>query len=246
VLAADLTNPQSLNRYAYVGNDPINFVDPTGMLMALVCWDVTSYGWGPEGSITYSSTVCAIIDFGGGGIGGGPIGPMGPPDPTGGGGAGGNGGNSGSTTGVQTGDETPSQKQEREEKLKECRKQVGDKYYQEYLDKQKARNNDIAQARKDMNPFTWDNFGEEVTAASIGAAVGATLAKQALKGALGGGALGVAYGFLGKPAYHGLKQVYYGLRFDSYRHSVYQPKIREGYAECEKKYGSYDAFGNFH
>ncbi|HEU4596604.1 MAG TPA: S8 family serine peptidase [Pyrinomonadaceae bacterium] len=27
----DLGNPQSLNRYAYVGNDPVNFVDPTGL-----------------------------------------------------------------------------------------------------------------------------------------------------------------------------------------------------------------------
>src|SRR5579859_4825678 len=30
-LAGDVTNPQSLNRYAYVLNNPTNFVDPSGM-----------------------------------------------------------------------------------------------------------------------------------------------------------------------------------------------------------------------
>lgn len=30
-LAGDITNPQSLNRYAYVMNNPTNFVDPLGL-----------------------------------------------------------------------------------------------------------------------------------------------------------------------------------------------------------------------
>lgn len=34
--AADATNPQSLNLYGYVGNDPVNFVDPSGMNRRLV------------------------------------------------------------------------------------------------------------------------------------------------------------------------------------------------------------------
>jgi len=38
----DLTNPQSFNRYAYVNNDPVNYVDPSGLL-----WDLpdASTGW---------------------------------------------------------------------------------------------------------------------------------------------------------------------------------------------------------
>ncbi len=78
--AADLTSPQSLNRYSYVRNDPINLVDPSGLLtcfgyhaysqvtdpesgeligetyvgfIPVFCWDenpVTSSGGGGSGS----------------------------------------------------------------------------------------------------------------------------------------------------------------------------------------------------
>jgi RHS repeat-associated protein len=31
--AVDLTNPQTWNRYAYVGNDPLSNVDPLGLYL---------------------------------------------------------------------------------------------------------------------------------------------------------------------------------------------------------------------
>lgn len=34
----DLSDPQSFNRYAYVKNDPVNFVDPSGLFELIPCY----------------------------------------------------------------------------------------------------------------------------------------------------------------------------------------------------------------
>jgi RHS repeat-associated protein len=46
-LAGDVTNPQSLNRYASVMNNPINFTDPTGLQQGQTSWtgNCTPYGY---------------------------------------------------------------------------------------------------------------------------------------------------------------------------------------------------------
>ena len=51
-LNGDISNPQSLNRYAYVGNDPVNVTDPTGMGWSddSICADQTKKGGGSGGS----------------------------------------------------------------------------------------------------------------------------------------------------------------------------------------------------
>ncbi len=80
--ATDAANPQSLNRYSYVGNDPVNFVDPSGLLLESEdtirietwergLWDIWFlwryyFGWGGGGSYYQP-----IVDGGGGGGGGG-------------------------------------------------------------------------------------------------------------------------------------------------------------------------------
>jgi len=62
-------DPQSWNRYAYVGNDPINFVDSTGQnrVVADCSWD--QVGWSDEGSGTYW-WVCGLDFWSAGGRGG--------------------------------------------------------------------------------------------------------------------------------------------------------------------------------
>jgi RHS repeat-associated protein len=72
-LSGSTANPQSLNRYAYVGNDPINATDPTGADMIAIeegpdsCGDAHIY----DPSCEVRKTFGCSIDYGCGGGGGG-------------------------------------------------------------------------------------------------------------------------------------------------------------------------------
>jgi len=69
-----LGDPQSFNRYAYVSGDPVNFIDPSGLLQILIC-DVT-YVWINDRRVPLMS--CSNLEMAsrsgpylGGGAGGG-------------------------------------------------------------------------------------------------------------------------------------------------------------------------------
>jgi RHS repeat-associated protein len=59
----DLTDPQSFNRYTYVQNDPVNFIDPDGLLR-IVIWGVacTQVGNGPMSCEYYIEQIIDLPD----------------------------------------------------------------------------------------------------------------------------------------------------------------------------------------
>ncbi len=62
--AVDPTNPQSWNRYAYVLNDPLNFIDPLGLDCGDAGWelvDVTGWIWSGEAWYPFSTTIWAQV-----------------------------------------------------------------------------------------------------------------------------------------------------------------------------------------
>jgi len=56
----NLGDPQSLNRYSYTQNDPVNSVDPTGLM-----WIICQFSGGAEGGITGGYCVVNMPDWGG-------------------------------------------------------------------------------------------------------------------------------------------------------------------------------------
>jgi hypothetical protein len=107
----DLTNPQSLNRYAYVMNNPLTFVDLMGLAPCAYDFCVTGWGnlppgnggGGSGGNGTGGDTGCTLVFIASGsafGFGGGLVANVSPGCGGGGGGGGGGGTSSGGTPGI--------------------------------------------------------------------------------------------------------------------------------------------------
>jgi len=102
-LGGDITNPQSLNRYAYALNNATSFIDPTGLAGEPAGCSVDSLDR-PRADMVYVSSdcvciwdpmICALLPGGGGGPG---VGGGGGHGTTGGGSTGGTGGGTSSGT----------------------------------------------------------------------------------------------------------------------------------------------------
>lgn len=96
--AADSSDPQSLNQYSYVGNDPVNYIDPSG-LSRTCYYEIRDYGyWRDDITYVIGQILVAIACFEGGG---GPYQPVG--GTAGGGDSGGGGGGGVPVSGSQNG-----------------------------------------------------------------------------------------------------------------------------------------------
>jgi RHS repeat-associated protein len=104
LLAGQITVPQSLNRFTYVENDPVNFSDPFGLVKRVDC--------AKGGSPVYDANgkLLGCVQGGGGGGGGG----------------GGNGGSSGSGGGGGGGDGKPKKSKQDSQACKDAKQKVQD------------------------------------------------------------------------------------------------------------------------
>jgi len=68
----DLGNPQSLNRYAYVGNDAVNFVDPLGLRQQKICM-LDDNGNDTNVCVTGAGFLDDPFEHDAGSLGGGPL-----------------------------------------------------------------------------------------------------------------------------------------------------------------------------
>jgi RHS repeat-associated protein len=64
-VAGSISNPQSLNRYVYVGNDPVNWQDPSGLVRILIinCYTVSSLDHNGGGSSERQCFIEQVIEL---------------------------------------------------------------------------------------------------------------------------------------------------------------------------------------
>jgi RHS repeat-associated protein len=221
-----IANPQSFNRYSYVQNDPVNFVDPTGLYGYIPPPEKKDPGGSFDPNLCYTLVVDGIgvgtIGYcagGGGAVGGAPDGRV-----SGGGGL--NQKPKNNTTPLKPTPPTPEELKTLHDKVKkECmerKKAEADK------GRQKQRNN---VGKRIGRSAAWGALRGGAAGVYVGATGGfLEMGWGAIPGAFAGGLMGATFGAAGGVITGGMAEPLYRMYYDG---MTYYPALNQADIDCD-------------